>query len=193
MTGKANAGKNFTAELLAKQLCQGSETYNCRFMAFADPIKNMAEAAFPNIPKKWLYGSSKYRNKIIPQAFKDGNPLTVRQLLIDLGNEFGRKYNPNIWVDNFNFRFKEYLNTRLNAIMITDVRFRSEFDAVKKLGFYKIRILRNSCSDINDISETNQDEILDSEFDFIIDNNSTKKQLEKQVKKIASILKTIDI
>jgi hypothetical protein len=187
LTGKANSGKNLTAELLA-ELLETEGFTPCCFMAFADPIKEMAKIAFPDIPEEWLYGSSTHRNQIIPGAFKDGVPLTVRQLLIDIGNDFGRKYNPNIWIDNFGSRFIHEVGNGAELVICSDGRFRNEFDYLKGLGFYQARILRNSHTKINDVSETDQDGILDSEFDFIIDNNGTKEDLERQVKIIADNL-----
>jgi len=184
LTGKANSGKNLTAEMLAELLEAEGFRQPC-FMAFADPIKEMAKIAFPDIPDEWLYGSSTHRNQIIPWAFKGVDPLTVRQLLIDIGNDFGRKYNPNIWIDNFGSRFRDVEG---EVVIVSDGRFRNEFDYLKGLGFYQVRILRSSHTKINDVSETDQDGILDSEFDFIIDNNGTKEDLERQVKIIADDL-----
>src|SRR5271170_6405611 len=96
ITGKANTGKNTVGKLLVKGLSDQTIDYvnlsgpvmgaSSKFIAFADPIKKMARLAFPIIPRKWLYGPSKFRSEVIPGAFKNGVPLTVRQLLIDLGN-----------------------------------------------------------------------------------------------------------
>ena len=192
ITGKANTGKNTVSKLLVKGLFANyPEDYPkeyIHFIAFADPLKKMARLAFPQIPRKWLYGSSKYRKQVIPGAFKDGVPLTVRQLLIDLGNDFGRKYNPILWINNFDHALKKLEKKTPAAVIVTDCRFRNEFDHLKGLEFFQIRILRNDHSKINDVSETNQDGILDSEFDVIIDNNKDKVHLKKQVQQILPLL-----
>jgi hypothetical protein len=182
--GKANTGKNTVGTLLVKSLSAQS----AKFIAFADPLKQMACIAFPEIPRKWLYGSSKYRNEVIPGAFKDGVPLTVRQLLIELGNDFGRKYKRTMWIDNFYIRLEKAYLKNPEVIVVTDCRFRNEFDFLKSEGFFQIKILRDTHIKINDISETNQDGILNSEFDAIIDNNGTKAQLKYQVNKIVAQL-----
>lgn len=190
ITGKANTGKNTVGKLLLKGLWSGPAWIDkCKFIAFADPLKKMAHLAFPEIPRKWFYGSSKYRSQVIPGAFKDGVPLTVRQLLIDLGNDFGRKYKPTIWIDNFDQNLEKLYRKKPELIVVTDCRFRNEFDHLKKLGFFQIRILRDAHAKINDVSETNQDGIMDNEFDAVIYNNSTKAQLEYQVTQIISNLK----
>ena len=185
ITGKQNSGKNTTGKLLAKKL--GDET---KFIAFADPIKKIAEQAFPNLPKKWLYGPSKFRSQVIPGAFKNGVPLTVRQMLMDIGNDFGRRYNDLIWIDNLEIRFQQTLLKQPSAIIITDTRFRTEFDRLQALGFYQVRILRSYNGPINtDVSEINQDGIQDDEFDAVIDNNGTKQQLRDQVNSIVVQIK----
>jgi hypothetical protein len=191
ITGKANTGKNTVGKLLTKGLYDRSnvEGWNwpsgkVQFIAFADPLKKMARLAFPEIPRKWLYGSSKYRSQVIPGAFKEGVPLTVRQLLIDLGNDFGRKYKSSIWIDNFDHGLEKLYKKNPKIAVVTDCRFRNEFDHLKNLGFFQIRVLRDAYTKINDVSETNQDGIMDSEFDVVINNSGTKDQLKTQVDQI---------
>jgi hypothetical protein len=188
ITGKARSGKDTLARIIDKE-CNFS-MLPTRFLAFADPIKKIAHKAFPQIPRKWLYGSSEYRSEIIPGAFKNGVPLTVRQLLIDIGNDFGRAYNPNIWINNFNHRYQNILEKQSDqgVIIATDVRRRNEFDFLKSIGFYNIRILRHDYTKIDDISETDQDRILDSEFDAVIENNKDKKYLKLWAQQIRSQL-----
>lgn len=182
ITGKANTGKNTLSRMLVKQLrLHTKQRYmSAKYLAFADPIKEMIRNMYPSLPKKFLYGSSKYRNEIIPGAFKDGNPLTVRQLLIDLGTEVGRAYNPTVWLDNFDFRFKLY--NYYPIIVVTDVRFRNEFEHLRKQGFYQIRLYRNTGSPASThVSETNQDTINDDEFDYVLHNDYTLRDLRGEV------------
>jgi hypothetical protein len=183
ISGKANSGKNTLAKLIKKEL----NANNCQFLAFADPIKKIAHIAFPDIPSKWLYGSSKYRSQIIPEAVKDNVPLTVRQLLIDIGNDFGRRYNPSIWIDKFDLSYRKLVKKNCDALIATDIRFRDEFNYLKKLDFLQIRIIRDEEVKINDVSESNQDQIQDVEFDFLINNNGTKEDLKEAVRQFLNI------
>lgn len=193
--GKANTGKNTISKLLYDQLSSlrgpnySRIIYGAHYLAFADPIKEMIRIAYPELPKKYLYGSSKFRAEPIPGAFKNGVPLTVRQCLIDIGNDFGRANKPDIWLRNFDNRFKKLVYKKVSFLVVTDVRFRNEFDHLKSLGFYQIRLLRDSHLKINDISETNQDSIDDNEFDYVVHNNSTLENLKAEVAKIVSQLK----
>ena len=188
ISGKANSGKNTLAKLLIKEIKKQfsntrymkNKVLSYQFLAFADPIKDMAQIAFPTIPKKWLYGPSELRNMIVPDAIKNKHTVSVRQVLMDLGNDFGRAYNPNIWIDNFDYRLK-IANKKRDVIIATDCRFRLEFDYLKFNRFFQIRILRDQNDTINDVSETDQNNISDSEFNFVIDNSKTKKHLQNQV------------
>lgn len=189
--GKANTGKSTVSKLLYSTLIESSldmEGATIKYLAFADPIKEMIRIAYPEVPRKWLYGSSKYRAEIIPGASYNGVPLTVRQCLINIGNDFGRANKPDIWLRNFDVRFQKEVKRNTDIIIVTDVRFRNEFDHLKSLGFYQIRLMRNEYTKINDISETNQDGIFDSEFDYVFHNNGTLNDLENEVKKIVSRL-----
>jgi len=197
ITGKANTGKNTVGKLLFKHLYDLKFDYTkgpaesfsgIKYMAFADPIKEMIRIAYPEVPRKWLYGSSKFRTQTIPGAFKNGIPLTVRQCLIDIGNDFGRANKSDIWLRNFDNRFAKQVKKTTSIVAVTDCRFRNEFDHLKSLGFYQIRLMRDSHTKINDISETNQDGIADNEFDYVINNNGSLEELENHVKKIVSQL-----
>src|SRR5579871_738234 len=129
ITGKANSGKNTLGELIVEHLSERVALEKSRldgahlkdlakYVAFADPLKQMARLAFPNIPRKWLYGSSKFRAEVIPGAFKDGTPLTVRQLLIDLGNDFGRKYQSDLWIRNIEHRINKLTRARRTKAIV---------------------------------------------------------------------------
>lgn len=190
ITGKANTGKNTVSKMILKEVrtqFKGKKTITHEYIAFADPIKAMIRLMFPSLPEKYLTGSSQYRAESIPGAFKNGVPLTVRQLLIDLGTVFGRTYKESIWLDVFDHTFEKMKNK--SVVIVTDVRFRNEFDHLKKMGFYQIRLLRNSHTKINDISETNQDNIQNNEFDYVLENNKSLEDLKNEVKKIVSQLK----
>lgn len=181
--GKANTGKNTLSKMIVRNIRRDYDIYSpCHYIAFADPIKEMVREMFPALPRKFLYGSSKYRNEIIPGAFKNDIPLTVRQLLIDLGTGVGREYKPTVWLDNFDFRFARIKKTYTQIVVVTDVRFRNEFEHLRNLGFYQIRLYRETGQpEIQHISETGQEAIKDEEFDYVLFNNNPLKKLKLEV------------
>lgn len=206
ISGKANVGKNTLSTLLVDELTKigddAADSGNGLFenwygdeqiIAFADPIKEMIRQMFPKLPRKFLYGASKYRAEVIPGAFKNDKPLTVRQCLIDLGTA-GRTYNDKCWIDAFDHRLKKAENDGTDIVIVTDTRFRNEFDHLKKLGFFHIRLVRESDVKIDHISDTGQDAIKDHEFDYVVNNNSTLAALKKEVvEKIAPAISFIPV
>jgi hypothetical protein len=161
-------------------------------VAFADPIKDMIQIMFPGINKEYLYGSSALRNSIVPNAFKDGEPLTVRQLLIDIGTGLGRSYNPNVWIDNLIYKYHKAEKENILAFSVPDVRFINEFNALKENNFYMIKLVRDSELKLNHISETNQNNISEESFDYIAYNNETLDKLSVKAKQIFISLKKIN-
>lgn len=199
ITGKANTGKNTLANLLYQECYEkdkaqsgglGLQAYSGKFMAFADPIKEIVMTMFPRASKECLYGPSHLRAEAIPGAFKDGKPLTYRQALIDIGTEVGRKYSDTVWLENFDHRFDK-LKTSLNIVVVTDVRFRNEFDHLKEKGFFQIRLYRDTgAPEIQHISETGQSSIKDDEFDYVLFNTKSLDELKEEVKsKIIPMIK----
>lgn len=182
ITGIANSGKTTLAKMIVNQIRkQNKNRYymSAAYLAFADPIKEMAQTMFPELPSKFLYGPSEFRNAVIPGAYKNKKVITVRQLLIDIGIELGRGYNENIWLDNFDCRFNK---TKAKIIVVPDVRRINEFEHLKSKGFYQIKLYRNTGeSGINHISETDQNNIPDSVFDYVVHNNKTLQHLRSEI------------
>lgn len=195
ITGKANTGKNTLANLLsAKVLDRYSAEYAIKnpgwafaflpkLMAYADPIKEIVITMFPHANKECLYGPSHLRAEPIPGAFKNGKPLSYRQALIDIGTEVGRGYNDKIWLENFDARYERLLvKSKPNLVIVTDVRFRNEYEHLKQKGFFQIRLYRETgLPDINHVSETNQNSIKDEEFDYVLYNNKSLDDLKEEV------------
>lgn len=197
--GKANTGKNTLANLLyheayekenAAMLARTSgainlQAYSGKFMAFADPIKEIVMIMFPKANKECLYGPSHLRAEAIPGAFKNGKPLTYRQALLDIGTEVGRGYNDKVWLENFDHRYEQILLKKHppQIVVVTDVRFRNEFDHLKNKGFFQIRLYRDTgMPAIEHVSETNQNSIKDEEFDYVLFNNKSLDDLKEEVR-----------
>lgn len=168
--GKAKSGKNTLACSIVEQL----KLDNYATIAFADPIKRVIKKMYPSISNEILWGPSEMREQTIPHASKDNKPLTIRQLLCDLG-DFGRQYNENIWIMNFEHEYLSKPNAQ--AIICPDVRFRNEFTYLKSQGFFMIRILRADCMNLAHVSEKQQEQIKNNEFDVIVNNNVSLEQL----------------
>lgn len=192
ITGQANTGKNTLAKLLEQEIYWENNaahrakygkdlSFSAKSMAWADPIKEMIVIMFPYANKDCLYGPSHLRSEVIPGAFKNGKPLTYRQALIDIGTELGRNYNDRIWLENFDYRYQ--LLSKVDLVIVTDTRFRNEFDHLKQKGFFQIRLYRDTdLPPIDHVSETNQNTIADNEFDYVLFNNQSLDELKEEVK-----------
>lgn len=135
---------------------------------------------------KWLADEFEYAKK---------NGLTPRHMLQTLGTEFGRREKDSVWVDYARHTARRLLNEnmtydrvqgpvereagRTDFVVITDVRFRNEVLAIKKVGGLVIKIIGPGAISLDGAagthkSETEQDGIPQSWFDAVIYND--KKQ-----------------
>jgi hypothetical protein len=181
ISGKANSGKNTFATFLTEFL-----TDSYRIYAFADPIKEIILKMFPQANRASLYGPSSRRKEIISGASdKEGKPLTYRKALTEIGG-LGRQFNSTCWIDSMTVDLN---NCKESSYLVSDLRFPDEYTALREMNFFIIRIKRDSDYKIDDVSETSQDLIPDSVFDFVIDNNKSVEDLRATAMKIANILK----
>lgn len=184
ISGKAGSGKSTLQNMFISNISGEAVT-----AALADPIKEIIMIMFPKTKCDILYGKSENRYAKVPNASLNLEPITYRELLQYLGTEVGRNLNPNIWIDVLDYKKNKALSENKAMFIVSDVRFRNEFDHVKQNDYITIRIKRNIDNNMDHISESEQDEILDKEFDYVIYNICSKDDLEDQVK---SILKEIE-
>jgi hypothetical protein len=111
-------------------------------------------------------------------------PRTVLQKFGDAG----RACYPDIWAEKTIRDIQEQNNFIKNAI-VSDCRMKNEMAIVKKNGGKTIRIKRkNLINTSTHSSETEQLEIPDSDFDYVINNDSTLEDLEKEIDKCMQAL-----
>lgn len=180
ISGKAKSGKNTIAEFIADYLIGSNWAENIEILAFADPMKQIAKIMFPEINDSSLWGPSQERATLIPSAI-DSNLqiLSCRKLLHDIG-KFGRAFNLNIWINAVLSKINS-MPENYGAV-ISDVRFKNELKACKENNFILIRVVRqNNDSTIDDISEVDLDDVSNSEFDFIVNNDGSLEELENKI------------
>lgn len=192
ISGKAGSGKDTASRYFENCFNPGWEKKcftprKTTSIAFADPIKEMILQMYPNLEREHLFGDSKYRAGIIPESYHDSKPLTIRVLLQELG-EGCKKYNPKIWINAFDTKFKMAQARGDNLVIASDLRFIDEFNYLKENGFYLIRIFRGKEENINHVSEIQQKQIKDDDFDTLIDNNGTLLDLHGKIDEIVKSL-----
>ena len=175
-------------------------------VAFADPLKGML-ATLLNIPVE-IFNNRNFKefcviniptlslsddsiNKLSDSKFnklvKNLDPsllesnLTIRQLMQYFGTPVMQTYfGRNIWINS------TIKNASDNTI-ITDLRFKAEYEAVKSIGGIVIYVNRPHYLFGQHASEREMEELLkDGKYDFIIENDGSIQDLFNSVKKICN-------
>lgn len=192
--GGKGCGKDTVADILIKH-------YNYRKISWADPLKEMLSEAL-NIPLNEFYDRTKDDIRAVEINAEEAGKLldlitesygelenytnlrlelqntkyeSLRDLMQRFGTEFGRrKIDPEIWI--------KLTKNRVNPgdlLIFPDVRFKGEFDAIKELGGFMMKINRDL--DNQDSHESENLDIPDSEFDFLVDNNACLSSLHSDI------------
>lgn len=121
LSGKAESGKNFYADLL-KQYIESSFNEKVCLIAFADVLKHTAKTYFGWNGEKDEEG---------------------RSILQKVGTELRKKNNPDIWV-NMTCDLIKFMSSEYDWFIVTDVRFERELLTLKMrfAEVYPVRIER---------------------------------------------------
>lgn len=183
LSGKAGAGKDTIANELAK--------YGFIKLSFADPPKRMAMEMF-DFSKEQLWGESSLRDEI---DLRYG--FSPRHVLQSMATGFGRNLYDDVWINVMNRTIESLQNTvstyspyygvktiytptkhdRLDTnkkLVIADCRFKNEFNFIKSKNWEIFRVKRDSQKDLDHISETDLDDVDDSEFAKVFINNNVE-------------------
>jgi len=188
ISGLAGSGKDTAGDYLVRE-------FDFIKIAFADPLKRIVRDIF-EFSEEQLWGSSEKRNEPdLRYPRPNGTFLAPRMALQQLGTEFGRNCYPNVWIDyalrlaktalespskfDYDKKLGLYPSDRssnpIRGIVISDLRFKNEIDALRQNGASLIRLKRNQAGLKGDAglhsSEAEQLSIPDSFFDFIVVND----------------------
>jgi hypothetical protein len=181
LLGEKGTGKDTSADYIVQK-------YNFIRYAFANPIKEACRHMF-GFNDEQLYG------KLKDVADKHWG-ITPRQAFQVVGTNFAqfilpeqlpelKQFGRYFWVH----RFLQFHSQNPNKdIVISDVRFQHEVNAIKKLDGIIIKIYKKTDSSDTHVSETEVNTI--KNFDYIVNNNETINSLHKQLTdKMGKILK----
>lgn len=168
--GKARSGKDTVADIIV-ELTKDNGVSRWIKKAFADKMKLCCAIITDTPIKHWYMQSMKSQN------VKNWN-IEYRQFMQLFGTEACRRnIVDDIWVrallDNYNSCF---------SWIITDIRFKNELNEVKNRNSILIKIERELSDRLIHQSETDLDDYYD--WDYIIQNDSTKEDLIEKVKSI---------
>lgn len=148
------------------------------------PVEMFEDQEFKKqfMPDEWNYFNTTYLEDV--GRIDHHHQMTYREFLQKLGTEAMRNVlHTDVWV---NALFSDVSSE--DNIIITDMRFLNEYEAVKKRKGITIRVVRpihalsqeNNCGLLHS-SETSLDDV---EFDYTIVNDSTIEDLIEKVKEI---------
>ena len=171
LSGYARSGKDTVAELLCLN-------YGYERVSFADPMRKALYVLSPKLDG--IVRLSEYVDDYGWDVAKQNQE--VRRLLQVFGTEVGRKmFGLDFWID---ITLKDVDNSK--HVVISDVRFPNEADAITKLGGSIWRINRHNHSAVNGhASEHAMDNYL---FNHVIYNDGTLDDLSDEVFMLAKHL-----
>lgn len=166
LSGYAQSGKDTVAQHLI-------DNYGFTRIAFADPIREALLALDPTVPDypalpgiklSWLVEKSGWES--VKQESQE-----VRKLLQRMGTEVGREmFGQNFWVDQAMSKANG-----IDNVVITDVRFPNEYDAIKQNGGQVWRVNKLNHQPAN--SHQSETILDDFNFDWSIPNYGTIEDL----------------
>lgn len=171
----AQVGKSTSAEGLKHDL-------QFREVSFADPLKVMAMKADPMILSNSTMNvaiGAGHLAKLVQSMGWDKAKVTfpeIRAFLQRLGTAVRDVMGEDTWLklalDNV------YDDER---VVVADVRYRNEFDAVRQRGGFLIKVTRPGHVAYGHVSETELLSVKDDEWDAVIENTGTVIELQQKV------------
>lgn len=174
--GLARCGKDSFYDL-SKTILDEKKQNNMR-LAFADALKEeLDELLLKNT------GISAFTNN-------DNDKQIIRPLLVTYGTHVRRKLDKNCWIKRLDLAVKYALERDL-WVFITDVRYKNEIEWLHELGGKSVHITRTG-NEAPNKEEVENDPILKSESDFLIEwNDFNKENTEEISNKVKDVLQSI--
>ena len=180
--GKKGSGKDTVSDYLVAN-------YQFHKLAFADPIKQVAQIMF-DFNEQQLNGEFK-------ETIDKRWGISPREVFQKLGTEFGQfdlpkyfptlgeKVNRNFWVERLKIEY--YKLPKNSNVIVSDVRFNHEIEEIKKMGGKIIYIERNDRiweNQDSHLSEKEMEKLDRNLFDIRVDNNDCKQKLFDNINKL---------
>jgi len=123
--GKARSGKTTTSNMLVRD-------HDFREVTFAESLKKLCMNMF-DLSLEQIYGALK---EVVDPRYN----MSPREIFQLVGTECMRKINPSIWIEKVTPFIVNHM--KLIDIVVSDVRFKNEFDFVKSVGGHMVKIVR---------------------------------------------------
>lgn len=150
ISGKRESGKSSLARFL--------EEYRYKRLSLATPLKEMCMRLY-GLTRDQVYGV--FKESMTKYKRTDGSFYTPRDILIREGC-LKRSIDPDFWCRKLD---EEIMNSKVEKVVIDDIRFLNEINYFKKLGAKFVRLERSQevigKAALDDLSETELDNYKD--------------------------------
>lgn len=155
----------------------------CKTFAFAKPIKEMTSILL-NTPVETL---DEYKDRSLHEIGLTDILMTPRNYYTTIGDMFCKTFGKEVFAKII---LKQIEESNFEFNIITDMRFRHEYNLLKELKpiFIKVKSSRVKL-DTTHYSETDLLHLSDDDFDYTIDNSGTIRDLFLKVKDIVEAIK----
>ena len=157
------------------------QNYSCKRFAFADEVKRLARELFPE------------------EFVQNDKPVDLLQWL---GNTM-RQRNPDVWINRLSTMI-QLTKDPVPNLVVTDVRYPNEVQALKNLGFtivkvqvpVEVSIERSKATEVNFTEELllhESEQLAQSNeqyYDYIIENTGTLEELYSKVEEMVEVLQS---
>jgi hypothetical protein len=182
LIGKARSGKDTAAQRMIR-------TSAYTRLAFADPLKEALlrtdpQVVYPAFPLSFPQWFEHTRLSTLVEHLgwdraKEEYP-EVRRLLQNYGQTI-REMDPEFWVRDLAKKVAAAHAWNL-PVVVTDVRYRNEAEALQRAGFYLVRVVRPDNPGIGEAgTHASETELDDWEADIILRNTGTVETFQRNV------------
>lgn len=179
LSGKKRVGKDTVANLFNDYT---QRKYALR--AFAEPVKEIVSQVTGQTP----YILDLYKESLLVAVNGISSNLTIRELYRKTADFYKELLGEDIFA-KLMLRRLAYENYEFPRVIITDMRFKVEYEQMKLLDPVFIRVKCRMGNMDAHPSEIDLDDVPDSDFHFIIDNTGTRTQLKEQIQTIVKKLR----
>lgn len=179
---RKNVGKDELAKYLSTELKLRTAKKNIVISGFTDELKDTVYRLYSwaGVKRKEYYEVD-FNRKNEPLPLLNGvmfeEDCTYRDILIAFGNHV-RTFYEDTWMNAL------LSKTDIDILIIKDLRFQNEIDAVKKVGGICGRVDRDCIPKEDDAADGQLKDIPDSDWDFLVKNNGSRSDLHTETVKL---------